>query len=333
MINADVFGREVLQWEVRRERFRPSKETRLQKDSPPGRGGAVKVGFVGAGKVGCSLGKFFACGGIPVTGYFSRRRESSKEAALFTGTKEYTEIGCLIRDSDAVFLTVPDGAIFSVYKELGKSDISEKILCHCSGVLTAAEAFPDIARRGAYGYSIHPLIPVSSKVSSYRELAGAFFCIEGEGPHLSLWKNLLECLGARARVLRACDKVRYHAACAISSNLMCALIWESTELLKGCGFSEKEALEALAPLMRANLEHLIASGPVDALTGAVERGDADTVQRHLDCLESREEKEFYRLASKKLLEIAALKNPLRDYTELEKLLKREKSPGENENVK
>lgn len=32
----------------------------------------MKIGFIGAGKVGFSLGMFFVQGGISVTGYYSR---------------------------------------------------------------------------------------------------------------------------------------------------------------------------------------------------------------------------------------------------------------------
>ena len=53
------------------------------------RGDTMNVGFIGAGKVGFSLGKWFAHNGVTVTGYWSRRRESAGEAALFTGTQAF----------------------------------------------------------------------------------------------------------------------------------------------------------------------------------------------------------------------------------------------------
>ena len=46
----------------------------------------MKTGFIGAGKVGFSLGKLFAENGIQVTGYFSRQAESASEAAAFTNS-------------------------------------------------------------------------------------------------------------------------------------------------------------------------------------------------------------------------------------------------------
>lgn len=81
------------------------------------------AGFVGAGKVGFSLGKFMTENGIQVTGYYSRHRESAEEAALFTGSKAYYELEELVRERDAVFLTVPDEAISSTYDKIKAFDM------------------------------------------------------------------------------------------------------------------------------------------------------------------------------------------------------------------
>ena len=122
---------------------------------------------------------------------------------------------------------------------------------------------------------------MSGKYSAWRELSGAFFCLEGEGPHLPWWEETLTALGAQGRRIPSGEKAAYHAACAMASNLVCALVGESVTLLARCGFSQEEALAALAPLMEANLRHLCAEGPVAALTGPVERGDGATLARHL----------------------------------------------------
>ncbi len=284
-------------------------------------GDTMKIGFIGAGKVGFSLGKFFAEGGIQVTGYYSRHQESAQQAAQFTNSRFYDGLDKLIKDSDALFLTVPDGTITSVYDELKCHGISGKQICHCSGAMTAEEAFPDISLFGAHGYSIHPLFPVSSKLETYRELPGAFFCIEGNGPHLSTWQTMLSTLGPTVQVIPTGTKTRYHAACAISSNLVCALVHESLELLETCGFSKELALQALTPLIRSNTEHILQDGPIGALTGPMERCDTKTVEKHLSCFPSEEERELYRAVSQKLMETAQAKHPETDYTYMEKILK------------
>jgi predicted short-subunit dehydrogenase-like oxidoreductase (DUF2520 family) len=281
----------------------------------------MKIGMIGAGKVGFSLGKFFVQGGVPVTGYYSRQRESAQEAALFTHTKAHDTLAALVRESDALFFTVPDGAITSVYEEIRGYGLRGKQLCHCSGAMTAGEAFPGAEALGAESYSIHPLFPVSDKFASYRELTGAFFCLEGAGPHLSWWEALLASLGARVRVIPSQGKPAYHAACAIASNLVCALVQESLDLLASCGFSQEEALAALAPLMRANLDQIIAKGPQEALTGPVERGDAGTVAKHLACLTDPGSRALYCAASRKLVALAEKRHPNASYQRLEQMLK------------
>ena len=115
-------------------------------------GDTMKIGFIGAGKVGFSLGKFFTARGITVTGYFSRHRESAVEAAAFTNTKSYESLADIVKESDALFLTVPDGEITSIYEKLRTCSISGKQICHTSGALSAGEAFPQIQEYGAYGF-------------------------------------------------------------------------------------------------------------------------------------------------------------------------------------
>jgi len=283
-------------------------------------GDAMRIGFIGAGKAGFSLGKYFADGNVQVTGYYSLHEDSARAAAEFTGSRLFNGPDELLKESDAVFLTVPDGAISSVYGELCKFDITGRQICHCSGVMTAAEAFPDIRRRGAYGYSIHPLFPFNSRLESYGKIAGAFFCVEGDHEHLDEWLRLLEGLGLRAQVIDGAKKARYHAACAISSNLVCALVEESIGLLTDCGFSRGTALEALSPLIRQNMENILQSDPTAALTGAVERCDTETVKKHLGCFPTDKERGLYRAVSEKLIDIAKAKNPQTDYSELEKIL-------------
>ncbi len=281
----------------------------------------MKIGFIGAGKVGFSLGMFFVQGGISVTGYYSRHPGSAREAAQMTGTKQYESLEALVRASDALFLTVSDGAISSVFQQLREFDLAGKQICHCSGAMTAREAFPGVEHTGADHYSIHPLFPISDKYAAWRELPGAFFCLEGHGPHLTWWADTLGTLGAAVRVIPSQGKVAYHAACAMASNLVCALVKESVDLLAGCGFSQEEALTALAPLMKANLDHLVQDGPQKALTGPVERGDTTTVAKHLACLPQGDGQQLYRVASRRLIRLAEEKHPDVDYRPMKELLK------------
>lgn len=279
-----------------------------------------RVAFIGAGKVGFSLGRFFVEGGIQVTGYLSRHQESAKQAALFTKSKVYDDLDELINDSNVIFLTVPDGEITKVFEQMIKYDITNKEICHCSGALTAEEAFPNVREKSAQGYSIHPLFPVSDKLLSYRELTDAFFCLEGDEEGLCFWYEWLNGHCGGVKMIQPACKVKYHAACAIASNLYCGLANLSVKLLSDCGFDERQALRALSPLMKSNLEHILTDGPIKALTGPVERGDFTTIEKHITQLTDERDRQMYEAVTRSLVTIAKQKNPDREYSVFEKLV-------------
>ena len=64
----------------------------------------MRAGFIGAGKVGFSLGKYLKENGVEITGYFSKSPESAKSAADFTNTKLYKSIEDILSDSDTCLL-------------------------------------------------------------------------------------------------------------------------------------------------------------------------------------------------------------------------------------
>ena len=109
----------------------------------------------------------------------------------------------------------------------------------------------------------------------------------------------------------------------MASNLVCGLVDMSIELIEKCGFGKNDAVKALAPILKGNMEHTADKGPEKSLTGPVERNDTATVQKHMDAVEG-EEREIYRLLSERLVKLAQSRHPNRDYTDMNKILMSEK---------
>lgn len=105
------------------------------------------------------------------------------------------------------------------------------------------------------------------------------------------------------------DKIKYHGAAAIASNLVVGLIGLSEELLKQCGFDEKSAHNALAPIIKGNVKHIVEEGVVEALTGPIERCDVSTVRKHMSVFDKKAN-EIYKAVSKEVLEIAKIKTKI-----------------------
>ncbi|MDO4870465.1 MAG: DUF2520 domain-containing protein [Bacillota bacterium] len=280
----------------------------------------MNIGFIGAGKVGCSLGKLLSTRGMKVSGYYDRDTKFAEEAAQFTNSKAFAEPSALISESDVLFITVPDGLITTVYEGIRTLPIEGKYICHCSGSISSRDAFPDIGSTGAYEYSVHPLFAVSDRFETYPELADAFFTLEGDPSHIDDMADLLKQCGLRFQIIDPSSKTRYHLAAVYASNLTLALISNGISLLQECGFTADDALAALSPLVSGNIAHALANGPAKALTGPVERGDITTLGKHLSVTPDEDDRQLYTLLSAKLLPLAKAKNPDRDYSDLEHYL-------------
>ena len=278
----------------------------------------MKVGFIGAGRVGCSLGRYLLENNYPIAGYYSKSPSSAAWAADFTKTISYHTMKQLVEVSDVLFLTVPDSAIEQVYGQLKEENLSGKILCHCSGAM-ASSVFADIEERGAFAYSIHPFYAISNKETSYLDLGQAFFTVEGSPEHLEDMCGIFRSAGNRVQVIDAEQKVLYHAAASAASNFMVALSDYALGLLSQCGFTKEAALGALGPIMRGNMETVLAVGPEKALTGPIARNDQDTVRKHMAAI-NEADRGLYRELARRTLTVAKAKNPQVDYQEMEEIL-------------
>lgn len=279
---------------------------------------SIKFGFIGAGKVGFSLGKYLKENNINISGYYSKSQHSAKEAAIFTNTQQYNNLEDLIKNSDAIFITTPDNQIADVWNEIKELPIKEKLICHCSGSISS-EVFSNINNHGAYGYSIHPMFAISDKYNSYKDLSKAFITIEGHKKYIEYFKVLFSSFDNSVAIINKDNKTLYHAAAVTVSNLVLGLINNGINYLEQCGFTKEMAIKALYPLIEFNLKNIREKGIINSLTGPIERGDLSTVINHLNVL-NEEDKDLYKLLSKNILKIAKIKNSERDYKSLEEYL-------------
>ena len=167
----------------------------------------MQISFIGAGKVGVSLGKYFISKGRKVGGYYSLSPKSAAWAANFTNTKQYQSIEEIISSSDMIFFTVPDDKIGEVW-EAAKPYAHGKIIAHCSGI-HSSNIFSDIDRTGSMAYSIHPLCAVSDRETSWQALGDVLFTIEGDERNISNIQNMFAQMGNRTCFISAENKIKY----------------------------------------------------------------------------------------------------------------------------
>lgn len=275
----------------------------------------MKIGFIGAGKVGCSLGKYLIEHGVSVAGYSSKTKESVDVAATFTNTRAFASLEELLTESDLIFITTPDNNIAEVWNQMIKYSIQGKIVCHFSGSLSSV-VFSKREEKGIYACSFHPMYAFSDKFTSYKKLNQVMFTAEGDKKALAVVRPLFETIGNKVCVIPCGKKVRYHAAASLVSNMMIGLYEMSIRMLRDCGFTETDARQLVKPLVEGNIQSLLATSPEQALTGPIERGDTSTVEKHLALLTGGE-REVYVNLGQVLTDIAKKKNPHRDYNAIE----------------
>ncbi len=119
----------------------------------------------------------------------------------------------------------------------------------------------------------------------------------------------------------------------MASNYLVAMIDAAVILFKAAGVPAEQALPALAPLIRASVANTLAAGPVQALTGPIERGDEQTVAGHLRALRGAPEtvRSLYTSAGLHTVELARRKSPATDrrtidLKTIESLLRKEQEP-------
>ena len=164
-------------------------------------------------------------------------------------------------DPDVVLLCVPDRAITEVAAAVEPGPW----VGHVSGGTPLAALAPHERR-----FSLHPLQTFTHDRGP-EQLDGAWAAVSGETEDaVVLATTLAEALGLRPVVLDDERRALYHAGAVIASNYLVTLRRAAGELLAAADVPA----EALDPLMRRVIENGF------QLTGPIERGDWETVERH-----------------------------------------------------
>ncbi len=282
----------------------------------------MNAGFIGAGKAGSALGRYFTERGFSVVGYFDTDLSAARRATSSTNSSSFTSPIQLVEACDIVFITVPDGAIATVWKKLceeaPEDALAGKVICHCSGCMTSA-VFDGATAMGALPCTAHPLLAFSDPMCALDDLANAHITLEGNETAVQTVGTLFKQLGNPIHHINAADKPRYHAAAVFASNLVLAPLNTAAKLMESCSFDEVAARDALRPLIVGNVQSFCNKGAAAALTGPVERNDLATVEGHLSVLDA-EDTRLYCALTQTLVEIAKDKHPDRDYSAWDSLI-------------
>lgn len=246
-----------------------------------------RLNIIGAGRLGRTLARLWhETGAVAVGGVCNRSPASTRGTIAFIGAGEFCANLSDLRPATLTLIAVPDTAIASVAGQLADAmpDWRGQLVFHCSGLHTAQLLAP-LATRGAAVASAHPLHSFADPLTSLATFAGSVCTLEGDSEALATLTALFERIGAKTAVIGPRAKPLYHAAAAMASNYLVALLDSSAALLAHAGIAPTLATAMLEPLVRQTADNVFARGTTAALTGPIARGDSATVAEHLRAIE------------------------------------------------
>ena len=145
-----------------------------------GRDTAVRIGFIGAGRLATGLAWALAEGGAAVTAVTSASGATAPRlAARAPVCRVLATPQDLVDAADLVFLAVPDDAISDVAASVRWRTGMAAV--HCSGATEVADLEP-AARQGAQIGGFHPLQSFGDPDVAVRTLPGCAIAIEADEP-------------------------------------------------------------------------------------------------------------------------------------------------------
>lgn len=171
--------------------------------------------------------------------------------------------GAAMPTTPVVILCVPESAL----AEVSAMVPAGAIVGHCS-----ASAPLDLLAPHER-FVAHPLMTFAGTGARF---AGATCAIDGSTPRaLGIAAEIVRLLDMRPVQVPAERRTLYHAAASVAANFLVTLEAAAERLAAPCGIDRA----ALAPLVRAAVEHWAELGPAKALTGPIARGDEPTVAK------------------------------------------------------
>lgn len=242
-----------------------------------------RFGFVGCGRVGRTLAQAFANAGRAVTAAWSRRAADAETmAGEVSGLRPLPSAQAVANACDFVWITVSDDAIAPVSD--GIAWLPRHKVVHCSGA-TEVLALAAGKKAGAAIGGFHPLQMFTNPAVALKGLPGCTVGIEADPALYESLNRLALDIGCTPVTVPVGDRALYHASAYYVGPFLIALLAEGAALWRKFGVGEKDALNALLPLLSGTLSAVDDGGLAQGMGGCVARGDVGTVRKHIAAMD------------------------------------------------
>lgn len=287
-----------------------------------------KVVIIGAGRVSFSLTSALTRSGYNIISIHSRNINSARELAKkFRVNRFSNDLNNISKSARLFFLCVPDGQISVVASELSKQNLNFKqsLFVHLSGAQNIS-VLDTLKRRHAKIASLHPMQTFPSK--KIVNLNGVHTALETKDE--VVFKLLLQISKDLHLIPFRVDsknKSYYHLAGVYASNFLAGNLYFANKLLSLNKIDGEKHFDILRSTISSTIKNIEKTGPANALSGPIERGDLQTIKNHISSLKKLRKKPLSNYLS------TLLKNYLLQSLGLIELVKDKQGELDNSQIK
>ncbi|WP_265443328.1 Rossmann-like and DUF2520 domain-containing protein [Flexivirga meconopsidis] len=245
----------------------------------------LRVGVVGAGRVGAVLGAALRAAGHEVVAVSAVSDASRERAETLLPGVPVRDVPEVVAAADVILLAVPDDAIGPLVTGLDARGAWEggRLVIHTSG-FHGLEPLQPVVDAGGDAVVLHPVMTFTGTERDLPRIVGTPIAVTASMGSDLVADALALDLGGDPFRLADSDRPLYHAALSHGANHLTTLVSQAQQLLRQVGVEDPSRL--LRPLLEAALDNTLERGD-KALTGPIVRGDVGTVAAHLDAIEGQ----------------------------------------------
>lgn len=248
----------------------------------------LRLSIIGCGRLGKTLGFLLAKTKlVDVQEVVNLNKVSAEVAVAFIGQGSACASIKQLNPADVYLIATPDDSIEAMAQQLAKQALlfsKANVVFHCSGLLSS-ECLHSLAQLGCYTASIHPLFSFSKPIVDVEAFKGAYCAFEGNKLALKKLLPLFRAMDSQLFLIEKNHKALYHTASVFASNYLVTLASIAESCYKKADLSAKLAKKLTQALMVQTLSKIqCLDESSTALTGPLQRGDKNTLKKHLQAL-------------------------------------------------
>jgi len=266
-----------------------------------------KINMIGCGKLGKTIASLLSAHHLAqIQDVYTTSLDSAEAAVGFIGQGTACAKMSEIRAADLYFFCTPDDEIetsqIALLKAVQPSPNSAFV--HFSGALTS-QIFKAAIAAGCKVASLHPIKSFANPQESIQTFTGTFCAFEGDMAVYNVLEPLFIALGAQVFFINPDKKALYHAGSVFACNYLVTLAYIAKTCFEKTNIAPEIAKAMVDDLMQNTLDNIYQSEKMgDAMTGPIERGDIQTILKHIEALkEVTQYADLYRLLGMKTLDL------------------------------